>query len=337
MVPWLRVAPRFQALPLHRYAVTLYLERPLRQTGSQRSVLFRGAFGSVFRSLVCHDVGLECAGCPLRGRCPYPAVFAPSLDAGVEAARPDIARLRDPPRPFVLRAPRPEAAELPASVPLSLGVCVVGRAVRELPYFVVTLRRLGELGLGRERVRFRVERVAAVDAAGLVAADVVTPGASEIRHAVSPLTADGLARPGDSTARRVRVRFRTATDLRGASASGGEAPSFGTLLRRARDRASALATFFGDGALFEDEREPRALADAADRVRLLGAEIEAMRTERRSSRTGQRHPLEGIVGTAHYEGDDLATLMPWLRLAEVLGVGKHTTFGLGHLEVEVLG
>lgn len=56
----------------------------------------------------------------------------------------------------------------------------------------------------------------------------------------------------------------------------------------------------------------------------------------RSTRTGQRHPLEGLVGEAVFEGE-LGRFMPMLRLGELLQVGKHATFGLGRVEVEVLG
>lgn len=310
------------------------LERPLAVEASHRGVLFRGAFGSAFRGLVCHDVTLECGGCELRGRCPYPAVFAPSAST-VEPDRPEIARLRDPPRPFVLRDPRPEAASLPPGTTLGLGLTIVGRAVKELPYFVVTLRRLGEVGLGRERTRFHIERVRALDAAGVGAGEVTSDAG--VARVGMPLTASELTRPGDALARRVRVRFRTATDLRIGGAPAREAPSLGTIVRRARDRASALAAFFGDGPLFDDAEGARALADAADGVRLVAAETEHAHSARRSSRTGQRHPLEGILGAALYEGERLAELMPWLRLAERLGVGKHTTFGLGHVEVDVVG
>jgi len=41
---------------------------------------------------------------------------------------------------------------------------------------------------------------------------------------------------------------------------------------------------------------------------------------------------EGLVGHAVYEGD-LARFMPVLRLAELLHVGKHATFGQGRVEV----
>lgn len=322
MVDW-------SALPFHRYQVELCLARPLAMPSSNRSVLWRGAFGAVFRSLVCHDTRLDCATCPLRARCPYPAVFAPSA----RPDRPEIARLRDPPRPFVLRDPRPDDDELPADRPLPLGITLVGTAATELPYFVVTFRRLGEEGLGRDRVRFRVAGLRALDAAGLPTGDVLAEDGS-VRLVTKPLTASDLARPGDADATRVRIRFRTPTDVRHAGEQPGDAPSFGALIRRARDRAGALAAFYGGGSLVND---PSAVAEAASRVALVQSDVSGETLLRRSARTGERHPLEGVVGWAAYEGPGLGALLPWLRVAEVLGVGKHTTFGQGQIEVGVLG
>jgi hypothetical protein len=322
-------------LVLYRYRVDLTLGRPLALPAHQRAVLWRGAFGAVFRSLVCHDEVLACEACPLRSACPFPRVFAPFIPEG----RPEILRLRDPPRPFVLTDPQPDAATLAPGGPIALGLTVVGTAVVDLPYFVVALRRLGDEGLGRTRVRFRVEAVRCLDADAMPGASVYAVGADVVRPSRAPLRARDLARPGDGAARRVRVRFITPTDVRGAAAPEAEAtpgagPSFGVLVRRARDRAGALATFFGDGPLGAD---PRALAAQADGVRTASSELGRVDLARRSSRTGQRHALGGIVGAAVYEGEGVAAAMPWLRLAEVIGVGKHATFGQGRIAVEVLG
>ena len=321
------------SLPFHRYRVDLALERPLDVPAHQRAVLWRGAFGAVFRSLVCHDLSLACEACPLRATCPFPRVFAPSIFE----ARPAIARLRDPPRPFVLSDPYPESPSLPAGAPIALGMTVVGTAVVELPYFVVAFRRLGDDGIGRGRTRFRVEAVRCVDAAGLSGEAVYTCGSDLVRPLRVPLRTRDLMRPGDAQAARVRVRFVTPTDLRGGSTgetNGSEAPAFGTLVRRARDRAGALATFFGDGPLGHD---PRAVGSLADGVRVARAEIVRTEIARRSTRTGQRHPVGGVVGAVVYEGAGIAGAMPWLRFAEALGVGKHATFGNGRIEVDVLG
>ncbi len=327
-----RVTPAWEHLSVYRYEVRLSLERPLREDAARRSILWRGAFGEVFRALVCHDVTLACAACPLRTRCPFSCIFSPAIPPG----RPDIARLRDPPRPFVLHDPRPEMPELPAKTALHLSFSLVGSAVAGLPYFVVTLRRLGECGLGRLRTRFDVLRVQALSPDGIPSADVYAPG-GDVRLVETPVTAPALARPGDEHARRIRVRFRTPTDARGRDEPVGQAPTFGTLLRRARDRASALATFFGTGPLFCDPGSIGAVADEADRVAMLRADVTSETHTRRSRRTGERHPLEGVVGSIDYEGVSMGAFMPWLRLAEVLGVGRHATFGQGQIDVNVLG
>lgn len=324
----------FDGLSLHRYRLTVRLARPLAIPAHQRAVLWRGAFGTVFRSLVCHDLALECQACPLRSACPFPRVFAPSIPEG----RPAIARLKDPPRPFVITDPQPGSPSLPAGDPVPLGLTLVGTAVTELPYFVVGFRRLGEDGIGPARTRFEVEAVVCIDAADMTGPTVFERGSDLVRPLRLPLRARDLTRPGDAAARRVRVRFLTPVDLRSEneapSGLHGDAPSFGTLIRRARNRATALATFFGEQQISHD---PRAAADLADRVTLTRSEVTRAEMVRRSSRTGQRHPIGGVVGSVLYEGEGIGELMPWLRIAEVIGVGKHATFGNGRIAVEVVG
>src|SRR5262249_1708710 len=77
-------------------------------------------------------------------------------------------------------------------------------------------------------------------------------------------------------------------------------------------------------------------------VRLGPAEVRRATLSRRSARTGGGPPGggapgAGMVGAAFDGGAAVAGAMPWLRLAAVLGVGKHATFGNGRIAVEVLG
>jgi hypothetical protein len=109
-------------------------------------------------------------------------------------------------------------------------------------------------------------------------------------------------------------------------------PRFGALIRRLRARLGALATTFGEAPIRDD---PRELGRTADNVALATSQIVWREETRRSTRTGQRHPLGGFVGEAMYQGT-LAQFLPMLRLAELLHIGKHATFGLGRVEVEVL-
>lgn len=319
----------FDSLRLYRYAVRLVFERGLDVPTQGRGVLFRGAFGTEFRRLACHDVELDCKECMLRASCPYAAAFRPELTL------PDvpIARLREPPRPFVLSDPLPEANALPAGMPVTLALTVVGGTHRLLPHFAATLRRLGEVGMGRHRTRFRVESIHAVDVGDVPREEIWREGGSMVRALGVPMTAKELARPGDAEAKRVRVRYRTATLLR-ADGVPQERPSFGVLVRRLRDRVSALAFFYGEGALDVDVE---GLASKADGITTVVADFRRAAWMRTSARTKQKHPIEGVLGEAVYEGEGLGELMPLLRLGELLHVGKHASFGNGKIDVEVLG
>lgn len=319
----------FDSLRLYRYSVRLVFERGLDVPPQGRGVLFRGAFGTEFRRLACHDIELDCKKCILSASCPYPAAFRPELTL------PDvpIARLREPPRPFVLSDPLPESDALPAGRPVSLALTVVGEKHRLLPHFAATLRRLGEVGMGRQRARFKVESIHAVDAGDVPREEIWRDGASVVRPRGVPMTANDLTRPGDTEARRLRVRYRTPTSLR-ANGVPQERPSFGVLLRRIRDRVSALAVFYGDGPL---DIDIEGIARKADGITTIAAVFRRASWRRTSARTKQKHPIEGVIGEAVYEGEGLGELMPLLRLGEVLHVGKHASFGNGRIDVEVLG
>ena len=66
----------------------------------------------------------------------------------------------------------------------------------------------------------------------------------------------------------------------------------------------------------------------AGQVHLVDSALEWHDEERRSSRTGQTHPLGGFTGTVTYEGD-LAEFLPWLKAGYWTGVGRQTVWGKG--------
>jgi hypothetical protein len=323
------VADSYATLPVYRYRAHFRSKGELRLPAERRSAVLRGAFGITLRKLVCHDLTLDCAACPLRKACAYPAVF----DPGATTDQPALRRYADPPRPFVIRTaefPTPERVEPGAD--LVLDVHVVGAAQRQAPFLLATLARLAQDGLGPRRVPLELRRVDALDAHGEGCGIALDGPAAVMRPTASPAVRAGeLLRAGDQEASRVRLRFLAATLLR-EGGSGVDTPRFGVVMRRLRARLGALATLFGDGAFADD---PKALAKAAEGIAMNAADTEWARETRRSSRTGQRHWLEGFTGEASYEGA-LGSFMPLLRLGELLHVGKHASFGLGRFEVAVV-
>lgn len=143
-----------------------------------------------------------------------------------------------------------------------------------------------------------------------------------------PITVDLDAQPAPIS--HIRVEFETPTELK---ANGQLATSqFSVLLARARDRVSTLRSLYGAGPLDIDFR---GLAKRARSVKMVRSELQPVGVERRSSRTGQRHGIGGVVGFAEYEGH-LAEFMPYLEAAYWTGVGRHCTWGNGQIRSEIL-
>jgi hypothetical protein len=131
--------------------------------------------------------------------------------------------------------------------------------------------------------------------------------------------------PRHAPVSRLRVDFQTPTDLKGSGECAGIV--FAVLLARARDRISALRSLYGPGPLDIDFR---ALAERARFVQPVRSELHRVPVQRRSSRTGQRHGIGGLIGFAEYEGD-LAEFVPYLEAASWTGVGRHCTWGNGEI------
>jgi hypothetical protein len=95
---------------------------------------------------------------------------------------------------------------------------------------------------------------------------------------------------------------------------------------------STLRSLYGGGPL---EIDFRGLAEHARSVETARSDLRRVAVERRSSRTGQRHGIGGLVGFAEYQGD-LARFLPYLEAAQWTGVGRHCAWGNGYITTEIL-
>ncbi len=123
---------------------------------------------------------------------------------------------------------------------------------------------------------------------------------------------------------RLQLRFLSPTFLRNEAKA-----DFSPLFRRLRDRISSLRALYGSGPLEIDFRD---LSERSQRIHLVSSDLQPARVSRFSRSTGQTHPVGGFTGNAVYEGD-LSPFLPYLKAAFYTGVGKHTTWGNGQIEV----
>jgi hypothetical protein len=287
------------------------------------SNLLRGAFGSALRRLVCVPRCKEPRTCPLRKECPYARIFEP----GAEGTGPS--GLASWPRPFVFRAQAGGESRVAEGADFSFDVHLFDVRTPLIAYFVDSFALAAKQGLGRTRGRASLTSVDLLDADGNATRRLYSGEALDREYPLPPVVVD--LSPAPAPIGRILVRFLTPTELKGAG-SLHEPPEFDLLLARARDRVSTLRLLYGGS---RSEVDFKALGARAAEVRRTRTSLSRVRALRRSSKTGQVHPLDGFIGEIEYEGD-LGEFLPYLQAARWTGVGRQTVWGKGAIETAVL-
>lgn len=270
--------------------------------------IFRGAFGQIFRRI-----------CESQADDLYARIFSPRSVTGPSG-------FADAPRPFVLRPRDLEERRFEQGDTFYLDVHLFDLDERLLTYFTLTFMQLAREGLGLGRVPVELTAVRALTLDYQPSGIVWSQADSRSTILPAPLEID-LHLMGRTDAERVRVEFRTPTELK-SEGSISAVPEFPILFRRVRDRISTLASFYGRPLHFDF----KALGEHSKAVELIGHQVQWEQVQRRSSRTGQQHFLRGFVGWAEYEGD-LSEFVPWLHAGYWSGVGRQTVWGKGEIAV----
>jgi hypothetical protein len=246
-------------------------------------------------------------------------MFEPSaLDGGPSG-------LADWPRPFVFRATRLDGRTVRPGAAFEFDLNVFDMRNPAAAYLVLTFAQLAQEGLGPSRGRAELTGVWQLGSDGEPVARLYDGASFLLQQGPAPMELS--LEPGTERVERVRVQFLTPTELKSGKQLA-DRPEFGVLAARIRDRLSTLRELYDDGPLAMDFR---GFGERAAQVRMTRCEIGRVDVARRSSRTGQTHPIGGFVGEAEYEGE-LAEFVPFLKAAKWTGVGRQTVWGKGEIE-----
>lgn len=326
----------------HRLRFEFLARESIHFPAHKSANIVRGAFGLLFRRIVCLPECLEPVSCPLEGRCPYEQIFAPIARTQTPSG------FRDLPRPLVFRATHLDGRTFPAGARFHIDVHTFDARPQTAASLCLAFAHLATHGLGPRRGRAELSAAFTLGLHG-------TPQQSLLYGAEPsafppPLAISLLAAPGHltewSASSTLRVHFLTPTELKheGRLADRPEAP---ILLARAFDRLESLVRFYGTSpAASPTAHSPlaapsqrSALLSAAASLRIAQLCLRHSHAERQSSRTGQTHPLDGFVGSVDFQGptDAIAAIRPWLVAAAFAGVGRQTVWGKGAIHVEETG
>jgi len=299
-------------LPLAAFRCHFETAEPLRLPAYAGSA-WRGAFGHALKRAVCVVRGTECPSCLLYRSCVYPYVFE-------TPPPPDSAKMRRypaAPHPFVLGVnPRQNRS------PYRLGLTLVGRADRHLPYFIHALEQAGKAGLGRDSQPFELIKV---EQAGAPENPIVYAPGQPLR--MTPARTPALPALPDRFQIHIETPLRLKREDRLVTpAEFGFGDLFGHLLRR----VSMLSYFHTDTPL---EVDFAALAEASRKVAVRRPELSWRDWTRYSSRQQTAMQMGGLLGRFELRGEDAEAFWPYLWLGQWTHVGKGATMGLGRYRI----
>lgn len=328
------VLPGLDSFRVARVTLTLEAKDRLRLPAYKGSVL-RGGFGHVFRKVACTVRGGECPPCILKAACPYAYIFEtpPPSDSAILRKYPHA------PHPFIIEPPLDTTTIYDPGTPLTFGLVLIGKAIDYLPYFIYAFEELGRLGIGRDRGTFRLTEARGEAACGeaetwrpIYSGDsrILTNGflirtGRDLFHDHAHVDDPVHAHEHDHEVALhllmpMRLRFDEALVNR---------LDFHVLIRNLLRRLSALSYFHCGRQL---DLDFKGLIAQAQEVKIEKGELRWVDWTRYSNRQKRKIRMGGLIGQVTYSGP-LAEFLPFLRLGELVHVGKGTVFGLGKYQI----
>ena len=285
---------------------------------SFKGSMLRGTLGHALKATVCAVRVKICESCLLRSRCLYAQIFEykPNQREGRRQAAL--------PHPYVFEYPLEEQTFSPEDI-FRFRLVLLGSYMESLPYWIYSVQQMGTQGLGPrrengQRARFSLKTVFASGQRIFTEHDTALPE----NLPQQGLNWEKASGPIDRlqikllTPLRTKIHNRFATDL-----------DFPLLVRLCLRRLQSLQDAFG--VKIEPEGVVELLA-LANEVRMVRKQVWWQDQGRYSNRQQQAQQFGGLLGEIEIEGE-LAPFWPLLRVAELMHLGKETSFGLGKLSL----
>lgn len=306
-------------LSLERYSFLLKPKEDISLPFYKGSTL-RGGFGITFCQICCiNKMKRDCHDCLLKERCVYSYIFesSPSPDAQ------KLKKIAEIPRPFVIEPPIEAKNVYHRGETIAFNLVLIGKAVEYLPYFIFTFKELGNIGIGRGRGTYELDKIYNSSQEKIYDSLDDTIRISGLRT-----TCDWFVNTSSSESDCISLHFITLTRIKFRDDLITR-PEFHVLVRSLLHRISALS-YFHCGV--ELKLNYHSLISRAEEITIKRANLKWVDWERYSSRQDTKMKLGGFVGEITYNGN----IDPFLSLfltGQYVHIGKNCTFGLGKYEI----
>lgn len=294
-------------------------------SGSQ----WRSAIGDRLRNLACLTKQPNCSGCNYLHACHYGHVF--------ETKPWDIDHMyklsNAIPHPYALRL-KPGLAN---SENLTLVLTLFGDlSINWANSFCDAVIRAAQLGIGKKRVKYEVTSIRQTSPDG--SSNILWPGINGVQpqSALNHLTTvtEGWKSIAPQGMDQLKIDFLTPLRLvKNGKTISPDNLDFKHLFSNLLRRISSLCAFYGKPLSLHND-DFLYLVNASEKIRLRKFQSATLSEGHRYSIKQKRSiPLNGILGSATFEGHELTQLWPFIWLGQFTQAGKSTTQGLGYYRI----
>lgn len=312
---------------LSKYNLILEAKEPMLLPEFKGS-MFRGGFGHTLRSVCCSAKGQDCKECLLKGKCPYAYIFetSPQEDARHFGGNKQV------PRPYIFEPPMDGKREFKPGEKLGFGMILIGKAVDYLPYFIYTVKELGNVGITKRRHKYKLVDIIVVDELSGGVEKIYSSAEEMVYNRMFPITFGDCAKKAknlDSSA--VNLRFVSPVRIKCHGKYIVDELSFEALIQNLTIRINALNIFHCDGKWDDSLKN---LRERAAKIKIVRNNLNWVGVKRFSNRQNKMDTLSGLMGEITYEGN-LKEFLPLLMLGQFIHVGSDSVFGCGKYQIVV--
>lgn len=225
--------------------------------------------------------------------------------------------------PYIIVPPLNDKTSYQIGEELNIDLILLGNAVQYAPSLIHALQSVQKLQLGALRYYFELKKITH----GLNQRIIWQDG-----H-LNKIALQSIILPYQtlSDVKQIIISLRTPLRIRRSGALL-EAVDFLTIIRNIINRMEAIAKRYGG---WVDKLEAERVLILASEVSIIQNQLEMKNIKRYSNRLGEKMDFSGLLGNVQFEGN-LTPFVPWLYAAQILHIGRNTTFGMGKIEVEFI-
>jgi CRISPR-associated endoribonuclease Cas6 len=309
----------FEKLYIHKYRVNISSNTDIYLPPYKGSAL-RGAFGYALKKIACPFKDRNCADCILKSNC----IFAYVFETSIPKDDPNYKKYKTAPHPYIIIPPITENNYFPPKTQLSFDFILIGKANEYLSYLIYAFLKMGKIGIGRKKGKFKVINVEACFKDNSTK-EIYNPKQDRIElynNKINYPDADE-----EFSEDEVVITLETPTRIKEKGDLLSLNIPFKLFIERLCERAALLSFYHCDA----EETDYKDFLKGAEKIKIKENALKWYDWERYSARKG-RMKLGGLVGNITYAGK-LDKFLPLLTIGQYIHVGKATTFGLGKYRV----